>query len=143
MSMQFRLNRLFGTDGKCCEVAMDHGIHNEASFLPGLENLQNVIQSILSAGADAFLLSIGQAAILQSHLGRQKPSLVLRADPTNVYGSPAPSHAFCELLDRVVQQAVALDAVGLVANLIWTADRPELHRNCVAKISRLKPLCQS
>lgn len=142
MSTQFRLNRLFGPDGKCCEVAMDHGIHNETSFLPGLENLQHVIESILSAGADAFLLGLGQAAFLQTHPGRHKPSLVLRADPTNVYGSPAPSHVFCELLDNVVEMAVALDAVGLVVNLIWIPDRPELHYNCVANISKLKPQCE-
>jgi class I fructose-bisphosphate aldolase len=116
MTVRYRLNRLFGFDGKCCEVAMDHGVHNEASFLEGIENLGKVIEVISAAGSDALLLSMGQAALLQNRMGRQKASLVLRRDPTNIYGNSIPSEVFCELLPEAVEQALALDAVAVVVN---------------------------
>jgi class I fructose-bisphosphate aldolase len=142
MSVTPRLNRLFGPDGKCCEVAIDHGVHNEPSFLAGIERMGEAINTIVAAGPDAILLGTGQAHFLQSKVGRKKPSLVLRSDPTNLYGIPTPTDVFCELLHEVVEQAVALDAVALVVNLIWVPDRPTIHRQCVANISRLKPQCE-
>lgn len=142
MSVRYRLNRLFGPDGRCCEVAMDHGVHNEASFLDGIEDLGKVIAVLSEAGADAFLLGMGQASLLQDRAGRQKPSLVLRSDPTNFYGNPTPTEVFCELLHEAVERAVALDAVSVVVNLMWAADQPALHRQCVSNISKLKPQCE-
>ena len=35
-----RLNRLFGTSGNCFDVAIDHGMFNEASFLVGIEDMR-------------------------------------------------------------------------------------------------------
>jgi class I fructose-bisphosphate aldolase len=142
MSVSCRLNRLFGSDGKCCEVAIDHGVHNEVSFLQGIEDLANVIEVMVASGADALLLSMGQAALLQDRMGRQKPSLVLRSDPTNFYGNPTPSNVFCELLHDAVERAVALDAVSVVVNLIWAQDQSDLHRQCISNISKLKPQCE-
>jgi class I fructose-bisphosphate aldolase len=142
MSVQYRSNRLFGADGKCCEVALDHGVHNEPSFLSGIEDLGEVVDRLVAAGADALLLSMGQAHLLQRHLGRQRPSLVVRSDPTNFYGMPTPDHVFCHLVEGAVERAVALDAAALVVNLLWTADQPSLHRQCVANISKLKPQCE-
>jgi len=141
MSVQYRLNRLFAADGKCCEVAMDHGVHNEPSFLPGIENLGKVVDVIADGGADAILLSMGLAPLLQSKIRPKNPALVLRADPTNFYGMPAQTEMFCNLQHLAVERALALDAVGLVVNLLWAADRPNLHRQCVNNISRLKPEC--
>ena len=141
MSITPRLNRLFGTDGKCFEVALDHGVHNEPSFLSGMENIEQVVRTVAGAGPDAMLLSLGQAHWLQDLPGKKKPSLVMRADPTNLYNLPTPSHAFCRLVDNIVEQAVAWDAASLVLNLIWTPDRPQLYDQCVGNICQLKPLC--
>jgi DhnA family fructose-bisphosphate aldolase class Ia len=137
-----RLNRLFAADGKCFEVALDHGVHNEPSFLPGIENLKQVVSTVAGANPDAILLSIGQAHWLQELAGKQKPALVLRGDPTNLYNTPTPRHTFCELIDKAVEQAIALDAASLVVNLIWAPDQPELYHQCVANICRLKPQCE-
>jgi len=142
MSVTYRTNRLLGPDGKCCEVALDHGVHNEPSFLAGIENLGKVVDQLVSAGADALLLSMGQAHLLQNHAGRQKPSLVVRADPTSFYGTPAPSLPSCSLVERAVERAATLDATAVVANLMWTPDQPDLHRQCVVNISKLKPECE-
>ena len=38
MSVSPRLNRLFAADGKCFDVAIDHGFFNERSFLAGIED---------------------------------------------------------------------------------------------------------
>jgi fructose-bisphosphate aldolase, class I len=34
-----RLNRLFAADGRCVNVAIDHGLFNEESFLGGIRDL--------------------------------------------------------------------------------------------------------
>ncbi len=141
MSANPRLNRLFNTDHKCFEVAMDHGVHNEPSFLAGLQDLKQAVSVVAASRADAILLSLGQADCLQGLAGKNKPSLVVRADSTNLYQSPAPNHVFCLLLEDIVEQALALDATSIVANLLWVADRPELYHQTVQNISRLKPKC--
>ncbi len=142
MSATPRLNRLFGTDGKCFEVALDHGVHNEPSFLSGMENLQQTVHTVAAAGPDAILLSPGQAHLLQEIRGKQKPSLTLRTDPTNLYVTPVPALVFCQLLDDVVEQALALDVVSIVVNLLWSPDQPDLYHQCLKNVSRAKAQCE-
>lgn len=142
MSVTPRLNRLFAADGKCFEVALDHGAHNEPSFLPGIENLERVIRTVAAANPDAVLLSIGQAHWLQEMVGKQKPSLVVRLDPTNVYSIPTPKQAFCQLIEGAVEQAVALDAVSVVVNLLSVTDRPDLYHQCLTNLCRVKLECE-
>ena len=134
MSVQPRLSRLFGLDGKCFEVAIDHGMHNEWTFLDGIENLRQAVDKIVEAGPDAILLSPGQAHLLQHLPGKQKPCLVLRTDPTNLYGSPTPKHVFCQLIDDPVEQALALDAVSIVVNLLWAPDQPGYRLPCTPRV---------
>ena len=45
-----RLQRLFGSDGRCLNVAIDHGVFGEARFLSGIEDMTAVLQSLISAG---------------------------------------------------------------------------------------------
>ncbi len=142
MSVTPRLNRLFAADGKCFEVALDHGVHNEPSFLSGMENLRQVVNTVVAAGPDAILLSLGQAHLLQEIRGKQKPSLTLRTDPTNLYGTPTPAHVFCQLIDDAIEQALALDAVSIVVNLLWTPDQPDLYHQCLKNVSRAKTQCE-
>ncbi len=142
MSVIARLNRLFGADGKCFEVAIDHGVHHEISFLSGIENMPQVIGTIAAAGPDAILLTVGQAHLLQEVKARQRPALALRTDPTNLYGNPTPDHVFCQLITEPVDQALAWDAVSVVANLIWAPDQPDLYDQCLDNVCRLKPQCE-
>ena len=142
MSVQPRLNRLFAPDGKCLQVALDHGVANEASFLPGIENMKQVVGTVAAAGSDAILLTIGQAHWLQDMVGRHKPALVVRVDPTNFYTIPTPKQVFCKLIDDAVEAALALDAAAVVANLLWAPDQPDLHRQCFENVVRLKPQCE-
>jgi len=48
-----RLNRLFGTSGNCFDVAIDHGMFNEKTFLGGIENMQTAIDIVAKAAPDA------------------------------------------------------------------------------------------
>lgn len=142
MSVNPRMNRLFTASGKCLQVALDHGIANVSGFLAGIENMQQVISTMVAANPDAILVTLGQAHWLQDLAQKPKPALVMRVNPTNFYYVPTPKHVFCKLLDDAVEQAVALDGAAIVVNLLWAPDQPDLHRQCVENIVRLKPQCE-
>jgi fructose-bisphosphate aldolase, class I len=134
-----RLNRLLAADGKCFDVAIDHGFFGEISFLAGIESIQKAVETVVTAAPDVVQLSLGQARHLQNIRGPNKPSLALRSDVSNVYGSSLPSALFSEIIDSPLEQALRLDAACLVVNLLMLPNQPELHRACVKNILRLKP----
>jgi len=137
-----RLNRLFAPDGKCFDVALDHGFFNEGAFLPGIEDIQSAVQVLVEAAPDAIQLTIGQAPLLQSIAARNKPALVLRLDVANVYGRALPSFLFSKMIARPVEQALRLDAACVVANLFQIPNQPELSAQCVDNILALGPECE-
>ncbi|GHO72131.1 hypothetical protein KSC_110230 [Ktedonobacter sp. SOSP1-52] len=55
-----RFRRLFGTDGKCFDVAIDHGFFNEGTFLAGIEHMDMAVATLVAANPDAIQLSPGQ-----------------------------------------------------------------------------------
>ena len=142
MSVQSRLNRLLAKDGKCFDVAIDHGFFGEISFLPGIENMARAVETVVSAAPDVVQLSVGQARHLQRIRGPNKPGLALRSDVANIYGSSLPSTLFSEIIENPLEQALRLDAACLVVNLLMLPNQPELHRACVKNILRLKPECE-
>ena len=142
MSVRYRLNRLLGADGRCFDVAIDHGIFNEPTFLGGIEDMGRAVQAVITAAPDAIQLAPGQAPLLQANPGRAKPALVLRTDTTNVYGKTVPRVCFSQLLDDAVEQAVRLDAAAVVVNLLLLPDTPELLQACIANVARLAPACR-
>lgn len=142
MSVQPRLNRLFGADGKCFDVAVDHGFFNEWRFLAGIEDMRAVVETIAAASPDAIQLSPGLAPLLQHMPGKAKPALVLRTDVANVYGTELPGHLFSQLIEDAVEQGVRLDAACVVVNLLLLPGQPELYHQCVANVARLKPTCE-
>jgi DhnA family fructose-bisphosphate aldolase class Ia len=136
-----RLNRLLAQDGRCFDVAIDHGFFNERSFLDNIEDMHKVIRTIIEADPDAVQLSPGLAPILQNIPGKGKPSLVMRTDVANVYGRSLPGYLFSRMVEDAVEQALALDAACVVVNLLLLPDQPELHAQCIDNICRLKPQC--
>lgn len=141
MSQKPRQNRMFSEQGKCFDVAIDHGFFNEFSFLSGIENMEKAIQTIVAANPDCIQLSSGQARLLQQIPGKQKPGLVLRTDAANIYGTELPRFLFSELVNQAVEQAVKLDAVAVCVNLLMLPGQPELHHQCVRNIALLKTEC--
>ncbi|WP_214630791.1 class I fructose-bisphosphate aldolase [Paenibacillus agaridevorans] len=142
MSTKARLNRMFSEQGKCFDVAIDHGFFNEFSFLSGIENMKNAVATVVQAGPDCIQLSAGQARHLQNIPGKHKPGLVLRTDAANIYGNVLPRFLFSELIDRAIEQAVRLDAVAVCVNLLLLPGQPELHHQCVRNVTLLKTECE-
>ncbi len=142
MSTTARFNRLFAADGKCFDVAIDHGFFNERTFLGGIENIRKAIETVVQAAPDAIQLPPGTATVLQSIPGPKKPALVMRTDVANVYGSALPQRLFSRIIDDAVEQGLRLDATCVVVNLLRLPDQPDLHEQCIANICRLKPACE-
>jgi DhnA family fructose-bisphosphate aldolase class Ia len=141
----YRLNRLFNAEsGRALDVAVDHGFFGEPSFLTGIENMTEVIETIVQAGPDAIQLTPGQAPLLQALPGKAKPALVMRADVANVYGNPLDSHLFSVAFPDAIEQAVRLDAVAVCVNLLHLPGRPEIREACIRAIMALRaaaPAC--
>jgi DhnA family fructose-bisphosphate aldolase class Ia len=138
----YRTNRLFHPRSRrCFDVAVDHGFFNERGFLQGIEDLEACVRTLVAAGPDAIQLTVGQADLLQSLPGKDRPALVLRTDVANVYGSKLPRRLFSRMIDDAVGQAVRLDAACVVVNLFQIPDEPKVTEDCIANILRLKPAC--
>lgn len=142
MSVTPRLNRLFAADGKCFDVAIDHGFFNEFSFLAGIEDLPAAVRTVVEAAPDAIQLGPGQARLIQSIPGPRKPAYVFRTDVANIYGKKLPRTLFSRTIDGAVEMALRVDAACVVVNLLMLPDEPELHLQCIENISVLKPECE-
>ena len=140
--MNPRLNRLFAEDGRCFDVAVDHGLFGESSFLIGIEDLERAVSTLVEARPDAIQLSPGQARLLQRRRG-PKPALVLRTDVANVYGREGigREYLFSELIESAVETALALDAACVVVNVLLLPAQPELQHACIRNVSALRAAC--
>jgi DhnA family fructose-bisphosphate aldolase class Ia len=139
---QARLNRLFNAEsGRCLDVAIDHGFFNERAFLNGIEDIEASVTALVAAAPDAIQLTVGQAPVLQRLRGKAKPSLVLRTDVANVYGSALPRTLWSRMIKNPVEQALALDATCVVVNLFRIPDQPEVADQCIQNILEIKPEC--
>ncbi len=142
MSIEPRMKRLFAADGKCFDVAIDHGFFNEYRFLSGIENIKTAVETVVEAAPDAIQLTPGQSRFLQNIPGPNKPALVMRTDVANVYGHDLPDVLFTHLIEDAVITGLRLDAACVVVNLMRIPGAPEIHMACVENISALKPICE-
>ncbi|WP_114430792.1 class I fructose-bisphosphate aldolase [Phyllobacterium bourgognense] len=138
-----RMNRLFG-NGRCLDVAIDHGVCNEPSFLNGLEDMQDVVGTLVAAAPDAIQMNYGQADLLQNVEGKEKPALVMRIDMGNPYNSVRHRDMWAVLQNQAepLVGAIELDAACVVVNLFMLPDEPDLFRQCVENISRVRADCE-
>lgn len=137
-----RLNRLLA-GGRCLDIAIDHGVCNEPSFLSGLEDMPAVMDHLVAARPDAIQMNFGQADLLQSRAGRDKPALVMRLDMGNPY-NPTTHRVMWAVLQNEhdpVLPAVQMDAACVVVNLFMLPNEPDLFRQCVANIARVRADC--
>ncbi|ASY57823.1 class I fructose-bisphosphate aldolase [Sinorhizobium sp. CCBAU 05631] len=138
-----RVNRLFG-DGRCLDVAIDHGVCNEPSFLDGLENMPAVVKALVDARPDAIQMNHGQADLLQDLPGKDKPALVMRIDMGNPYNRIRHRDMWAVLQNEAepLIGALQMDAACVVVNLFMLPDEPDLFRQCVQNISRVRAHCE-
>lgn len=140
----YRLNRLFhARSNRCFDVAVDHGFFNQPGFLQGIENMEEVVKTLVDAGPDAIQLTVGQARHLQGIRGKERPALVLRTDVANIYGKELPETSFSLMIEETMLQAVRLDAACVCVNLFQIPGAPEVHGQCVENILKLKPQADS
>ena len=137
-----RLNRLL-TNGRCLDIAVDHGVCNEPSFLDGLEDMPQVMDKLLAAGPDAIQLNYVQSDLLQDRPGRNKPALVMRIDMGNPYNATLHRVMWAQLQNEhdPVLPAVQRDAACVVVNLFMLPNEPDLFRQCVQNIARVRADC--
>jgi DhnA family fructose-bisphosphate aldolase class Ia len=109
--------------------------------LQGIENLENAVRVLVAANPNVIQLNIGQAHYLQSLPGKAKPALIMRTDLANVYSTILQSQLFSKMADAAAEQAVRLDAAGVIVNLIQLPGHPEVTAQCLDNILRLKPQC--
>lgn len=142
ISPKVRMNRLF-RNGGCLDVAVDHGVCNEPSFLNGLEDMSRVVEMLVDARPDAIQMSFGQADLLQARPEHDKPALVMRLDMGNPYNASRHRVMWAELQNAAdpVLAAVEMDAACVVVNLFMLPDEPELFRQCVQNIARVRADC--
>jgi DhnA family fructose-bisphosphate aldolase class Ia len=140
---KFRLNRFLAADGRCLDVAIDHGVFNEAAFLDGLADLPAIVAALVAAGPDAIQMNVGQADLLQSIPGSRKPALVLRTDVGNLYNPTTHKVMFNQLVhwDEPILGALKADAACVVCNLLLMPGEPDLHRQTVLNAARLRAVC--
>jgi DhnA family fructose-bisphosphate aldolase class Ia len=136
-----RINRLFAADGKCFDLAIDHGLF-EYVLVDGIEDMAYTVAVAIEASPDAIQLSPGQAHILQNAPGRHKPSLVLRVDTANVYAKRLPERLFAPRMRDAVGAALRWDAACVILNLFYMPDRPEIYNACVKNIWTVKGECE-
>ena len=138
-----RLNRFLAADGRCLDVAIDHGVFNEHAFLDGLEDMPAVVRALVDAGPDAIQMNIGQADVLQSIPGPRKPALVLRTDVGNLYNATTHKVMFNQLVhwDEPIVGALKADAACVVCNLLLMPGEPDLHRQTALNAARLRAAC--
>lgn len=138
-----RMNRLFG-NGRCLDVAIDHGVCNEPSFLDGLEDMPTVVKALIDARPDAIQMNYGQADLLQELPGKEKPALVMRIDMGNPYNRVRHRDMWAVLQNDAepLIGALQLDAACVVVNLFMLPDEPDLFRQCVQNIARVRADCE-
>ena len=136
---KYRLHRLFDCrSNRCFDVAVDHGFFNQPGFLTGIENMARTVKTIVEAGPNAIQLTVGQARHLRRSFGHPIPNLVLRTDVANVYGKELLDTRFSLMVEDAILQAVRFDAACVCVNLFQIPGAPEVHRECVQNINRLK-----
>lgn len=143
-SHKVRLNRFLAGDGRCLDVAVDHGVFNEVSFLDGLRDMPAVVDALVQARPDAIQMNIGQADLLQQVAGPNKPALVLRTDVGNIYNPVTHAVMYDQLVhfEEPIIGAVRCDAAAVVCNLLLMPGQPDLHRQSVLNVGRLRAVCE-
>lgn len=117
---QQRLYRILNpNDGRAVCVAADHGWMSD--FTPNVAELRRIVRQVVEGGADAILLSLGQAQRLGDLLkGRTTPALLVRADWMNMprLGASNVANAIPQQELRHLAIATAQDALDAGASAI-------------------------
>ncbi|WP_118135615.1 class I fructose-bisphosphate aldolase [Oceanicella sp. SM1341] len=142
-SFKARINRMF-RNGKCLDVAIDHGVFNEPTFIPGLEDVTAVTRALVDAAPDAIQMNYGQADVLQTIAEPHKPALVMRVDVGNAYNTIRHREMWTVMqnAEEPLVGALQMDAVAAVVNLYLIPDEPALLRQSIENVSKVRRECE-
>ncbi|GAL34104.1 DhnA-type fructose-1,6-bisphosphate aldolase and related enzymes [Vibrio maritimus] len=106
--------------------------------------MSSVVKQLVDAKPDAIQMNAGQADLLQTVDGKDKPALVMRIDLGNPYNAERHRHmwALLQNAEQPLIQALQMDAACVVVNLFMLPDEPDLFKQCVANISKVKAECE-
>ena len=111
-----RLSRILNpNDNRAVVVAADHGMM--LGSIRGVTDLEKTVRSVIEGGADAVLLSLGQASRISHLFHGRKSALLVRADWTNAFRDKTYSLPARSIKHKAVasaRDAVALNASGIV-----------------------------
>ena len=134
-----RLNRLFAADGKCFDVAVDHGFFGEGSFLTGSRTWRRRCQRSLTQRRTRF--SSLRARLRFSRICPVQGNPLSSSAPTWRTSTAALLHSSSAGWSTPPSNALHLDAACVVVNLLLLPDEPELHEQCVWNVSALGAAC--
>ncbi|MDE0004381.1 MAG: aldolase [Rhodospirillaceae bacterium] len=105
--------------------------------------MPTVMDTLVCAKPDAIQCAYGQADLLQSRTEREKPALVMRIDMGNPYNDTRHRVMWSQLQnhEEPIIGALEMDAVAVVVNLFMLPDEPELFRQCVENIAKVRADC--
>jgi len=111
--------------------------------LVGLEDMAKVMGVLIDARPDAIQCAYGQADLLQARPEKDKPALVMRIDIGNPYNDQRHKVMWSLLqnAEEPIIGALEMDAACVVVNLFMLPDEPDLFRQCVENISRVRAAC--
>ena len=106
--------------------------------------MARVVDTAGRAGPDAIQMNYGQADLLQTRPGKDKPALVMRVDMGNPYNEHRHREMWAVLQNEAepIIGALEMDAACVVVNLFMLPDEPDLFRQCVAEHRRLARGCE-
>ena len=104
-----------------------------------------VVDTLIAAGPDAIQMAYGQADLLQSRPEKDKPALVMRIDMGNPYNDRRHRVMWSMLQnhENPIIAALEMDAACVVVNLFMLPDEPDLFRQCVENISKVRAACHT
>jgi class I fructose-bisphosphate aldolase len=131
---QYRLSRLFGSDGRAMIVPVDHGL--TFGRIEGLERVADVVDDALAAGCDGLLMSLGVTrATAVSRAQHGSPAALLTMDTR--FGAAPGSPGSATMLTSVAQAArLGCDAAKILMPWDNPADEQALTAGMIGQVVR-------
>lgn len=140
----YRMNRLFQRDkGRTFMVAIDHG---QGGVLPGLENPEKLIRTIIEANPDAVIMGPGLMRRFRDYFAfREAPALILSVD-TFLEGT-LPKENFrgmeAHRVTTSLREAVRMGADAVKILMIWGRESVQVQADNFEFITRISEESQS
>ncbi len=123
-------------------VAMDHGLF--LGPIAGIGELRESVRRVVAGAPDGIQISRGALGAVWGEVsGRDRPSLVLRLDATNIWRSrPEPKEGYHQMV-CTVEDGVRYDAEAVVTFFFVGYDRDEQEGENLSRLACVASECES